>query len=435
VRLARLDTEAVTQLGGPSGAAAHVRRLVADSASVRDAVAEIIDAVRARGDEALIEYTKRLDARRAEDVALVVAQHELDSALTSLSRELVAGLQVAIANVALVAEAGVGDDTAVDLPQGQRVTLREVPVSSAAVYVPGGRAPYPSTVVMGVVTARAAGVLDVAVCSPPGPDGEVHPAILGACRLCGVERVYRMGGAQAIAALALGTRTVPAVDVIVGPGNLYVQEAKQQLSGIVGIDGFAGPSDLLVVLSAQADGRAVELAALDMLAQAEHGDGSIVVAASPSAQVCEALEFVLRDRGARHVSVGDAAFALVQVESAREAIAFANAFAPEHLQLIGPDVEALSRSVTAAGCVFVGADSATAFGDYVAGSNHVLPTAGAARFASTLSPRQFRRRMSEVRIGEGAARLAAAGAPIARAEGFEVHALSMEARIGENSAP
>ena len=434
MRLARLDTEAVKQLGGPGGAAAHVRRLVADGASVREAVAEIIDAVRARGDDALIEYTKQLDARRAGDIALVVAQDELDSALTSLSRELVAGLQVAIANVALVAEAGVGEDIALDLPQGHRVTLREVPVSSAAVYVPGGRAPYPSTVVMGVVTARAAGVLDVAVCSPPGPDGDVHPAILGACRLCGVERVYRVGGAQAIAALALGTRTVAPVDVIVGPGNLYVQEAKQQLSGIVGIDGFAGPSDLLVVLSAQADGRAIELAALDMLAQAEHGDGSIVAAVSASAQVCEALEFVLRDRGSQHVTVGDAAFALVQVDSPREAIAFANAFAPEHLQLMGADVEALSRSVTAAGCVFVGADSATAFGDYVAGSNHVLPTAGAARFASTLSPRQFRRRMSEVRIGAGATRLAAAGAPIARAEGFEVHALSMEARIGENPA-
>jgi histidinol dehydrogenase len=312
------------------------------------------------------------------------------------------------------------------------VTLREVPVSTAAVYVPGGRAPYPSTVVMGVVTARAAGVLDVAVCSPPGPDGDIHPAILGTCRLCGVERVYRMGGAQAIAALALGTRTIASVDVIVGPGNLYVQEAKQQLSGVVGIDGFAGPSDLLVVLSAQADGRSVELAALDMLAQAEHGEGSAVVAVSPSAQVCEALEFVLRDRGARHVTVSDAMFALVESGSPREALEFANAFAPEHLQLIGADVEALARSVTAAGCVFVGPDSATAFGDYVAGSNHVLPTAGAARFSSTLSPRHFRRRMAEVRIDAAADRLAAAGAPIARAEGFEVHALSMEARIGEN---
>ncbi|HEX5225387.1 MAG TPA: histidinol dehydrogenase [Solirubrobacteraceae bacterium] len=434
MRLTRLDTEAVQQLGGALGAAAHVRRLVPDGASVREAVAEIVAAVRARGDDALLEYTRRLDAQRAQDLALVVTQEELDAALTSLSRELVAGLQVAIANVALVAEAGVGADAAVELPQGQRVTLREVPVPAAAVYVPGGRAPYPSTVVMGVVTARAAGVIDVAVCSPPGPDGEIDPAILGACRLCGVERVYRMGGAQAIAALALGTRTVAAVDVIVGPGNLYVQEAKQQLSGLVGIDGFAGPSDLLVVLSAQADGRAIELAALDMLAQAEHGEGSAVVAASASSRVCEALESVLRDRGAQHATVGDAMFALVQTDSAREAIGFANAFAPEHLQLIGADVEALARTVSAAGCVFVGAESATAFGDYVAGSNHVLPTAGAARFASALSPRQFRRRMAEVRVGEGAARLAAAGAPIARAEGFEVHALSMEARIGENPA-
>jgi histidinol dehydrogenase len=287
---------------------------------------------------------------------------------------------------------------------------------------------------MGVVTARAAGVIDVVVCSPPRPDGELDPAILGACRLCGVERVYRMGGAQAVAALAHGTDTVAAVDVIVGPGNLYVQEAKQQLSGLVGIDGFAGPSDLLVLLDESAGAQEIELAALDLLAQAEHGEGSAVVGVAPRA-VCDQLATALESGVSEHATVGDAAFAVIEIDAPREAIAFANAFAPEHLQLIGPGVERLAHTVTAAGCVFVGAASATAFGDYVAGSNHVLPTAGAARFASTLSPRHFRRRMAEVRIGDGAARLAAAGAPIARAEGFEVHARSMEARIGENPSP
>ncbi len=361
-----------------------------------------------------------------------MSAEELDAALVQLPRELVAGLQVAITNVALVSDAGVGSDAAVELPQGQRMVLREVPVRSAAVYVPGGRAPYPSTVVMGVVSARSAGVLDVAVCSPPGAGGRIDPVILGTCRLCGVERVYRMGGAQAIAALAHGTETVAAVDVIVGPGNLYVQEAKHQLAALVGIDGFAGPSDLLVLLGAEPGERELRLVALDMLAQAEHGEGTLVVAAAPAAGICDALAAVLDEMVRERPTVGEAAFALVEVRDAREALALANSLAPEHLQLIGADIEALAPMVASAGCLFVGAQSATAFGDYVAGSNHVLPTDGAARFASTLSPRTFRRRMCEVRIGAGAERLAAAGAPIARAEGFEVHAESMEARIGEN---
>ncbi len=246
-------------------------------------------------------------------------------------------------------------------------------MGSAAVYVPGGRAPYPSTVVMGVVTARSAGVIDVAVCAPPGPDGQIDPVILGACRLCGVERVYRMGGAQAIAALAHGTESVERVDVIVGPGNLYVQEAKSQCSEVVGIDGFAGPSDLLVALGASVDEREIELAALDMLAQAEHGTGSLVVGVSANPAVCDALAAALQRLVLERPTVGEAAFAIAEVSDARQAIAFANAFAPEHLQLIGAEVEALAAAVSAAGCVFVGADSATAFGDYVAGSNHVLP--------------------------------------------------------------
>ena len=241
-----------------------------------------------------------------------------------------------------------------------------------------------------------------------------------------------MGGAQALAALAYGTETVEPVDVIVGPGNLYVQEAKRQLSGIVAIDGFAGPSDLLVLLGSACGAHEVELAALDMLAQAEHGEGSLVAAVSPSDELCAQLETRLEQLVVERPSVGEAAFAIVVVAGAAEAIALANEFAPEHLQLIGEDVERLSGGVRSAGCLFVGAASATAFGDYVAGSNHILPTAGAARFASGLTPRHFRRRMAEVRIGPAAAKLAAAGAPIARAEGFEVHAESMEARIGEN---
>ena len=439
----RLSAADFGRLGGPNAVAAHLRSLVEPASSVAPEVREIVDDVRERGDEAVLEHTRRLDTGGREPRPLVVAADELDDALHALPLDLVAGLQVTIANVAEVAHAATSEGAAVQLAQGQRINVREVPVASAAVYVPGGRAPYPSTVVMGVVTARSAGVIDVAVCAPPGADGNVDPVILGTCRLCGVERVYRMGGAQAIAALAYGTDTVERVDVIVGPGNLYVQEAKHQLSATVGIDGFAGPSDLLIALGMGVEPELDEdrapngfwLAALDMLAQAEHGEGSLVVAVSPSARVCDVLETALDTLVVERPTVGDAAFAIVHVATAGDAVALANAFAPEHLQLIGADVEALAPLVTAAGCLFVGVDSATAFGDYVAGSNHVLPTGGAARFASTLSPRHFRRTMSEVRVQRAAGKLAAAGAPIARAEGFDVHAESMEARVRENQQP
>jgi histidinol dehydrogenase len=437
MQLRRMTAADVAAAGGPAGAAAALHSLVPGGASVAQSVLEIVERVRERGDEAVLEFTRKFDTAGAEPRALVVPAADLEEAVAGLPRDLLAGLEVTIANVALVADAGVGDDIPVELPQGHRVVLREVPVSSAAVYVPGGRAPYPSTVAMGVVTARAAGVVDVAVCAPPGADGQIDAAILGACRLCGVQRVYRMGGAQAVAALAYGTESVTPVDVVVGPGNLYVQEAKRLLFATVGIDGFAGPSDLLVVLGVEADARAVRLAALDMLAQAEHGEGTIVAALACTGEIADdlarQLEQLAAERGRSKTGQQGAVLALAELGEAREAIALANAFAPEHLQLIGADVEARAGIVTAAGCVFLGAGSATEFGDYVAGSNHILPTGGAARFASGLSARHFRRRMAEVRIGDdAAASLAAAGAPIARAEGFEWHARSMEARIREN---
>jgi histidinol dehydrogenase len=308
--------------------------------------------------------------------------------------------------------------------EGHEVRLREAAVGRAAVYVPGGRAPYPSTVVMGAITARVAGVREIAVCAPPGSDGEVNSVVLGACRLAGASVVYRMGGAQAIAALAYGTETVAAVDVIVGPGNLYVQEAKRQVSGRVGIDGFAGPSDLLVI----ADGDvALDAVALDLLAQAEHGSGSLVVGISTSAELIDGLLTRIADEPDT-----EAVVRLVLVSELEQALTISEEFAPEHLQLMGVEAEQLASRVNHAGCVFVGPDSGTAFGDYVAGSNHVLPTNGAARFASSLSTPHFRRRFTEVRIGDGAAALARAAVPLARAEGFEFHARSMELRIRDN---
>jgi histidinol dehydrogenase len=280
---------------------------------------------------------------------------------------------------------------------------------------------------MGAVTAYAAGVEEVVVCAPPRPDGSAHPEILAACALCGVDEVYRMGGAQAIAALALGAGAIEPVDVLVGPGNEYVQEAKRQLSDRVGIDSFAGPSELLVVLDDGADPR---LAALDLMAQGEHGPATVLVAVSPSAEVLEAVRAQLGELGADAIPAAECH--LIEVEDIDEALAFAEAFAPEHLQLVGPAAEALAPRVRSAGCVFVGARSGTAFGDYIAGSNHVLPTAGTARFASVLSPSTFRRRMAEVHVDGAASALAAPGAEIARAEGFIVHARSMEARIEDN---
>jgi histidinol dehydrogenase len=466
VRVERLSLSDVEAAGGPEQVARRLGRLVATPESVVARVREIVSEVRLRGDAAVLEFTRTYDTAGAPPPPLVVPGEELDAAIKQLPRDVVAGLQVAMANVAEVAQAGVGEDVSLTLPQRQRVTLREIPVGSAAVYVPGGRAAYPSTAVMGVVTARAAGVMDVVVCSPPGPGGQIDKAILGTCRLLGVERVYRMGGAQAIAALAFGTATVRRVDVIVGPGNLYVQAAKRDVAGVVGIDGFAGPSDLLAVIGADADPRMV---ALDLLAQGEHGAGTLVAAASSSLAVLDAvareLERLDGERPATAVQGAPAAqsatsegatsesatsqsatsesatsesatYVLIELADARAGVALANAFAPEHLQLVGAEPEALAPLVRAAGCLLVGAASATAFSDYVAGSNHILPTGGAARFASGLSTRHFRRRMPVVRIDPaGAAKLAAAGAPIARAEGFEWHARSMEARIGDNQVP
>jgi histidinol dehydrogenase len=391
--------------------AATLHGLVAQPDAVRDGVQEVIDAVRSRGDEALRDFAGRFDG---VDPArpLRVGSEELDRAAAGLRGDLRAGLEVAMANIAAVAGASLGDDAELRLPQGQRVVVREVPVGRVAVYAPGGRNPYPSTVLMGAVTAKVAGVEDVVVVSP-----RAHPTVLAACALCGVDEVWRFGGAHGVAALAYGTETVRRADVIAGPGGPWVQEAKRLVSGAVGVDGYLGPSDVFVLASRGAD---PELVALDLLAQAEHGEGTIVVGASEDAALLDDVAGRIADFATEGVA------ALVHTDAG---FALAEAFAPEHLQLMGPAAEALAPRVRRAGCVFVGRAGATAFGDYVAGSNHSLPTGGSARFASALSVRAFRRRVSEVHIEEGAARLARAGIPIARAEGFEQHARSMEARL------
>jgi histidinol dehydrogenase len=403
------------EVEGDAGQAAEALRALAPAGvSVSGTVSEIVASVRTRGEQALLEYVERFDGVTGP---LRVSAEELDAALAALDPDVRAGLEVAIANVRTVAEAGMADDKVVALPEGQTVTLREVPVRRAAIYTPGGRNPYPSTVVMGVVTARAAGVDEVVVCAPGA-----HPVILAAAALCGADEVWRMGGAHAVAAFAYGTDSVSRVDVIAGPGSLYVQEAKRQVSGDVGIDGFAGPSDVLVLASGDAD---PALIAVDLVAQAEHGTGTIVALVTDDAALAEAVALRLQAE-----PDGDAAAAVVLAASLEEGLAVAEAFAPEHLELVGAGAEPLAGAVRSAGCVFVGRESGTAFGDYVAGSNHTLPTGGAARFTSGLSTRQFRRRMSVVRIGPAATALAQAGAPVAEAEGFTRHADSM--RVREN---
>jgi histidinol dehydrogenase len=399
---------------GPDASAAELRRLTPPPADVETDVRAIIDAVRERGDAAVRELGARFDGAPPDE--LRVPLEELEAAARHLDPEVLEALGTAIANVRAVAEAQLREPLELDLPQGQHVEIVELPVRRAAAYVPGGRAAYPSTVVMCAATARAAGVEELAVCAPPRPDGHVHAAILAACFLCGVTEVYAMGGAQAVAALAHGTESVAPVDVIVGPGNRYVQEAKRQLVGKVGIDSVAGPSELVVVATAGAD---PGLAAADLRAQGEHGPDSLVVAVSPDARLLDAIE----------AELGDAEGALVEARDLPSALALAEEIAPEHLQLMGADAEALAGAVRFAGCLFVGQDAGTAFGDYVAGSNHVLPTGGAARYASALGAGTFRRRMARVSLPPGAAaRLAPAGAALARAEGFPRHAESMERR-------
>jgi histidinol dehydrogenase len=409
--------------GDPAETAAAIRRLIPAPESVRDLVSDIIEAVRTQGDAALVEYIRRFDAGGEQPRPLRVTPDELEAAAATLEPGVRHGIERAVENLETVMvgwRAGIGQSVEVG---ENRVVLRHAPISRAAVYVPGGRAPYPSTVVMGVVPARLAGVEHIAVCAPPTREGDVDPVVLGACHLTGVSVVYRMGGAHAIAALAYGTESVAPVDMIVGPGNLFVQEAKRQVFGQVGIDGFAGPSDLVAIATGDADPGPL---ALDLLAQAEHGHGTLVLAVSDAPELLEALAHRLD--GAPDTG---AVACLVGASDPDHALALSEAFAPEHLQLVGAGAEALADRVTKAGCLFVGANAGTAFGDYIAGSNHILPTNGAARFASGLSPEHFLRRFTEVRIGD-ADELARSAGPLARAEGFDLHAQSMEARIGEN---
>ena len=394
-------------------------------------VGEIIEAVRERGDAALNELTVHLDG-----VVERPESHRVDSKLITaaperIHRKLAAALELAATNIRAVAVAEMaGESVGVELEQGQRVEIVERPVAAAGIYAPGGRAAYPSSVLMACVPARAAAVPRVALATPPEPDGSVGAVTLAAAAIAGVDEVYALGGAHAIAALALGTETIEPVDVVAGPGNAWVTEAKRQLFGSVGVDGLAGPSELAIVLDASAD---ADAALLDLLAQAEHGHDSPLVVIAPSAVPLDRIAERVADAASERPSVAEAPLALVKAPSIKAALELADALAPEHLQLQfkGADAEARSR---VAGCVFVGPGGGTAFGDYAAGSNHVLPTGGAARFAGPLGARAFLRRTSVVSLTRKAAKgLASAVDEIAKAEGLPVHGESARARAGRKT--
>lgn len=406
---------------GADATAAAVRTWSDESAPPVE-VDSIGNLVREGGDAALLALTRRYDVTDGEIDRIRVDPADAVAALAALDPKLREALETAGANIRAVAEAQLGEERTVELPQGHSVRLREVAVGAAGLYVPGGRAAYPSSLLMTALPAQAAGVARIALATPPGPDGRIHSVTLAAAALCGIDEIYAIGGAQAVFALAFGTETIEPVDVIAGPGNAWVQEAKRAVFGTVGIDSLAGPSELMVIAGHDTE---PEWAALDLCAQAEHGDGALVVAAVELHVLDAVAEATERLAALRPSVSATAPLAIVHVPDSTDAADFCNAFAPEHVEIFEEDASLLAERITTAGCVFAGRWGATAFGDYVAGSNHVLPTGGSGRFTGPLGPGAFRRRISIVEIDQAAAAaLAPSVDKIARAEGFPVHAES-----------
>lgn len=405
--------------GGAAALAPTFRPAAADGPA--QAVAASLADVRARGDAAVMDAVRAFDAPDSTATSPVVDAEEIAAAVAGLEPALRDAIEFAASQVRAVAEAGLPSGSRADLPAGQSVTVRVVPVSAAGIYAPGGRAAYPSSLIMGVVPAQVAGVERIVVASPPGPDGLPNRVVLAAAGILGVDQVVGAGGAAAIGALAYGTETVQPVDVITGPGNPWVQEAKRQVFGHVGIDSVAGPSELLVLADAAADPAAI---AADLLAQAEHGDDSPAVCAAWDPSVLDAIRDAL---AAADPPVGT--ITLVDCPSQEDAVVLAEAFAPEHLQLSLADPGSIAPRISRAGCVFLGPLGATAFGDYVAGSNHILPTGGAARHASAVGTATYMRRMAFVDIPQGAVDILTPHlAALADAEGFPEHKRSAEIR-------
>jgi histidinol dehydrogenase len=421
--LSRLDLR-----GADADFGALVARAEDDGAAL-EAVRRIIGEVRERGDDALRALTERFDGCRVDD--LRVPGDELQAALDHAPAEFRAALDYARQEITAYHEAQLGGEVRVER---DGVLLREllVPVDRAGVYVPGGRAAYPSTVLMTAIPARVAGVPVIALCVPPDRDGRVPAATLAAAALVGVDEVYRVGGAQAIAALAYGTETIPPVDVVVGPGNVYVTQAKREVAGVVGIESLSGPSELVVVADETAD---PALVAADLVAQAEHGPDGAAVLVTWDERVVDAVDDAVarlvadasrRDEIEATMASGGQS---VLVDGPGEAVEVANTIAPEHLELMTNDPEELVTHVRNAGAVFCGPWSPAAVGDYVAGVNHVLPTARTARFASALRVDTFRKHVHVVTFDQAALqRVAPHVQAFAETEGLDAHGRSVALR-------
>lgn len=395
-------------------------------------VAAILADVAARGDAAVIELTARWDRLELTPETLAFSRDEIDAAIARVDPDERAALELAAERIRAYHARQIPEDARWTDETGAELGWRWTPVGSAGLYVPGGLASYPSSVLMNAIPAQAAGVKRLAICAPT-PDGAVNPLVLLAARLAGVETVYRIGGAQAIAALAYGTETIPAVDKITGPGNAWVAAAKRRVFGRVGIDMIAGPSEILVIADRDND---PDWLALDLLSQAEHDAAAQAILITDDAAFGQAVAAAVARRletlARREIAAASWRDfgAVILVRDWDAAAALADRIAPEHLEICTADAEGLSGRIANAGAIFLGSLTPEAIGDYVGGPNHVLPTARSARFSSGLSVLDFMKRTTLARMTPGALRaIGPAAARLARSEGLEAHGLSVLARL------
>jgi len=416
---------------------ALTRYEAAQDDAVESAARDIIAAVRARGDAALLEYTARFDRLEAASVAeLELGPDALAAALDAIAPDEANALRAAAERIRRFHERQRAESWQYADADGTQLGQRITPLERVGIYVPGGKAAYPSSVLMNAIPAKVAGVSEIVMVSPT-PGGSRNPLVLAAAALGGVDRMFAVGGAQAVAALAYGTRSVPRVDKIVGPGNAYVAAAKRQVFGQVGIDMIAGPSEILVI----GDGSTpADWVALDLFSQAEHDEIAQAILVSPDATYLDAVEAeiarLLPSLARREVVTASLAArgALIEARDLDEACAIANRIAPEHLELSVADPQAWLPKLKNAGAIFLGRYSSEAIGDYCAGPNHVLPTAGTARYSSPLGVYDFQKRSSVIEVSRGgAASLGRLAATLARGEGLDAHARSAEARLDERS--
>ncbi len=406
--------------------------------SVAETVNQIIARVREEGDAALVELTNRFDRREVTDAAqLDLPAEQLSAAFENLSHETADALQTAAQRITQFHQRQASDSWRYTEADGTVLGQQVTPLDRVGLYVPGGKAAYPSSVLMNAIPAKVAGVAEL-VMAVPAPDGEVNDLVLAAAHVAGVDRVLTIGGAQAVAALAYGTQTVPAVDKIVGPGNIYVATAKRAVFGKVGIDMIAGPSEICVVC----DGKThPEWIAADLFSQAEHDEQAQAILIATDAgyidDVVAAMESLLTSMPRADIITQSMRTrgCCILVENLAQAIEVVNRVAPEHLELSVEDPEALLKEIRHAGAIFMGRHTAEVLGDYCAGPNHVLPTSGTARFSSPLGVYDFQKRSSIVACSAaGASTLGKTASVLARGEGLVAHAVSAEVRIAQNSA-